>query len=165
MRFRMAFLAMVLLGGCASNPGIVQLAPDTYILTREDRAGIFGSASALKARVISEANAFAESQGKIAIPLSSNEKPVGGPGQWASVEYQFRVVEKTDPEAKRTSLEPRPDVVIQRIDEVTADITVDNQSMRGDLYVELRKLDDLRRRGILTDSEFEREKSKVLSGN
>ena len=165
MRFKMAMLTVVLLVGCATNPGIVRVSPDTYILAREDRAGIFGSASALKARVINEANAFAEGQGKVAVPLSTNERPVGGPGQWAYFEYQFRVVEKTDPEAKRSSLVPRPDVVIQRTDEVTANITVDNQSGPKDVYSELLRLDDLRERGILTDAEFEREKSKVLSGN
>ncbi len=130
MRLGMALLTMVLLVACGTNPGIVRLSPDTYMLSRDDHAGIFGSASALKARVISEANAFAESQGKVAVPLSSSEKPVGGPGQWASFEYQFRVVEKTDPEARRTSLEPRPDVVIERTD--TANVTVDDQSAPRD---------------------------------
>lgn len=54
--------------GCA-NPSIVKLSPDTYLLTKEDHAGIFGSMAKLKADVISQANTFAESQGKIAIPI------------------------------------------------------------------------------------------------
>ena len=33
----------------------------------------------------------------------------------------------------------------------------------GDLYTELIKLDDLRKRGILTEEEFQAEKKKVLS--
>jgi len=61
---------------CA-NPGIVQLSPDTYMIMREDHGGIFGSMSKLKAGVIADANAFAAAQGKIAIPISTNEKPVG----------------------------------------------------------------------------------------
>ena len=32
----------------------------------------------------------------------------------------------------------------------------------GDLYAELLKLDDLRKRGLLTDKEFEQEKKKLL---
>jgi hypothetical protein len=72
--------------------------------------------------VIREANAFAARQGKIAIPLAANEKPVGfGPGQWASFEYQFRVVSKDDPEAVRTSLVPRPDVVVDKTERVSTD--------------------------------------------
>jgi hypothetical protein len=85
MRYTVAlWLSIALLAGCA-NPGIVKLSPDTYMLSREAHGGIFASTSALKAGVINDANAFAESQGKVAIPLSSKEKPMGnGPAQWAS---------------------------------------------------------------------------------
>src|ERR1039458_4970183 len=86
------------LAGCA-NPGIVKLSSDTYMLARTDKGGIFGNASAMKADVIREANAFAASQGKVAIPLATNETPTR-PGQnFASYEYQFRVVDASDPEA------------------------------------------------------------------
>lgn len=165
MRLGFLAFAIALLVGCGSNPGIVRLSPDTYMLSREDHAGVFGSASALKARVIREANAFAESQGKVAVPLSASETPVGGPGQWASFTYQFRVVDKDDPEAQRTSLVPRPDVVIERTDNVTANVAVENPSAPKDTYTELLRLDDLRKRGILTDAEFEREKAKLLSAD
>ena len=151
--------------GC-SNPGIVRLSPDTYMLSREAHGGIFASASALKAGVISDANAFAERQGKVAIPISAKEKPMGnGPAQWASFEYQFRVVAKDDPEVRRTSLEPRPDVVIEKTEKISADVTTKDQSNRsGDLYAELLKLDDLRKRGILTEAEFQAQKTKLLEG-
>lgn len=61
-------LLTTLLAGCA-NPGIVKLSPDTYMLTRTDRGGIFGNASAMKADVIREATEFAAKQGKVAIPV------------------------------------------------------------------------------------------------
>ena len=32
----------------------------------------------------------------------------------------------------------------------------------GDLYTEILKLDDLRKRGLLTDKEFEQQKKKLL---
>ena len=100
MRNTLTFcLTLAALSGCA-NPGIVKLSPDTYMLSREAHGGIFASTSALKAGVISDANAFAESQGKVAIPLSSKETPMGnGPAQWASFDYQFRVVDKNDPDS------------------------------------------------------------------
>ncbi|NQU63751.1 MAG: SHOCT domain-containing protein, partial [SAR324 cluster bacterium] len=79
--------SILLLVGC-SNPGIVKVSPDTYMLFREDHAGIFGSGPSLKAGVIRDVNIFAESQGKIAIPVLQNYKPLGGgPAQWASFEY------------------------------------------------------------------------------
>lgn len=158
-------LSIAALSGCA-NPGIVKLSPDTYMLAREAHGGIFASASALKAGVISDANSFAESQGKVAIPLSSKEKPMGnGPAQWASFEYQFRVVDKDDPEVRRTSLVPRADVVIEKTEKITVDVKTKDQTDRPkDVYAELIKLDDLRKRGILTAAEFEGQKKNLLEG-
>jgi hypothetical protein len=156
----------ILLAGCA-NPGIVQISPDTYLLSREDHAGIFGSSSSLKAGVIADANAFAASQGKVAIPLSTSEKPVGNtPGSWAKFDYQFRVVAKNDPEARRTSLTPRADVVIEKTEKISADVrTKDQTSKPRDTYSELLKLDDLRKRGILSEAEFDAQKKKLLSSS
>ena len=166
MRYTVAlWLSVAALAGCA-NPGIVRLSPDTYLLSREAHGGIFASASALKAGVINDANAFAESQGKVAIPLSAKEKPMGnGPAQWASFEYQFRVVDKNDPEVKRTSLVPRADIVIEKTENITADVKTKDQTERPkDVYAELIKLDDLRKRGILTNAEFEAQKKRLLEG-
>ena len=161
-----AFAALIIvLAGCA-NPSIVQVSPDTYMLSREDHAGIFGSASALKAGVISDANAFAAAQGKLAIPISTHETPVGVMGKWAKFDYQFRVVDKNDPEARRTSLVPRADVVIEKTEKIFVESrTKDESAKPKDVYAELIKLDDLRKKGILSEAEFETQKKKVLIGN
>lgn len=152
-----------LLTACA-NPGVTKLSPDTYILSRTDKGGVFGNASAMKADVIREANEFAEAQGKVAIPLSLKETPMAI-GRFASVEYQFRVVEKSDPEVRRTSLVPRADVVIEKKEKVTADITTNEKiEQKKDVYADLIKLDDLRKRGILTETEFQSQKQKLLDG-
>ena len=149
----------------AGKPEVIQISPDTYMISKADHGGIFGGGlPKLKATVIKQANEFAASQGKIAIPLASSERPMGnGPAQWATFEYQFRVVDKTDPEAKRTSLAARPDTVIsientqpQQITSPAGDGRVD------DLYSKLIKLDDLRKRGLISDAEFEAEKRKLL---
>ncbi|BAN34584.1 hypothetical protein SCD_n00742 [Sulfuricella denitrificans skB26] len=152
------------LSGCA-NPGIVKLSPDTYMLSREAHGGIFASPSALKAGVISDAHAFAEGQGKVAIPISAKERPMGnGPAQWASFEYQFRVVDKNDPEVRRTSLLPPANVLIQKIENISPDIRTKDESIRPvDVYAELVKLDDLRKKGIINEIEFEAQKKKILS--
>lgn len=165
MKLVVLFLVLFI-AGC-STPGPIRLSPDTYMIVREDHGGIFGSAAALKAGVIGDANAFAEAQGKIAIPLASHDKPMGnGPAQWASFEYQFRVVDKNDPEARRTSLVPRADVVVEKTEKVTMDVkSKDETSRPKDIYAELLKLDDLHKRRILTDAEFEAQKAKLLSSN
>ena len=146
----------LLLAGCA-NPGIVQISPDTYLISREDHAGIFGSAPALKASVISDANDFAARQGKIAIPITAQETPAA-PMRWARFEYQFRVVNKDDPEAKRTRLMPRADITIDKRETIS-------EHTKKDIHAELLKLDDLRQRGLLTPAEFEVLKKKLLDGN
>ena len=141
------------------------MSPDTYMLARTDNGGVFGNASAMKADVIREANEFAASQGKIAIPLSLNESPmyIGHP---ASVEYQFRVVDQSDPEARRVNLAPRPNVVIEKTEKTTVDVKTKDQTDRPkDVYAELLKLDDLRKRGILSQEEFETQKKKLLDSN
>ena len=137
------------------------------MLTKEDHGGIFAfNRGKLKTDAIREANAFAESQGKIAIPVSAHEHPVGILGDWASFEYQFRVVDKNDPEARRISLVPRADVVIDKTEKVSVDVRTKDQSDKPkDLYAELIKLDDLRKKGIISDAEFEAQKTKLMSGN
>jgi hypothetical protein len=156
-------LAIATLSGCA-NPGIVKLSPDTYMLSRTDKAGVFGNASAMKADVIREASDFAASQGKVAIPLALNERPMVFGGGFASVEYQFRVVDSNDREVRRTSLMPRADVVIEKTEVISADVRTKDQSSKAskDTYTELIKLDDLRKKGILSEIEFEAQKKKIL---
>jgi Short C-terminal domain len=135
------------------------------MLSRTDKGGVFGNASAMKADVIREANEFAASQGKIAIPLSLNESPMYI-GHFASVDYQFRVVDESDPAARSLSLVPRPDVVIEKTEKRTVDVNAKDQTNRPkDVYAELLKLDDLRKRGILSQQEFEAQKKKLLDGN
>ncbi len=161
---RIFIVCMFFLFGC-SNPSIVKISPDTYILFREDHAGIFGSASSLKAGVIRDASVFAKSQGKVAIPISSNFKPIGnGPAQWASFEYQFRIVDKNDPEFRRTSLIPRADIVIEKKKNSSVDVKSKHKTGKPeDVYTELIKLDELRKKGIITQSEFKSQKKKILS--
>jgi hypothetical protein len=90
-------VAILLLQAC-SNPAPMQLAPDTYVIMKEDHAGVFGSHSKLKMKVYKEAQAMADAQGRVIYPLSMKEKPMGnGPGQWATVEYHFMLLEPSDP--------------------------------------------------------------------
>ena len=154
-----AALGAVFLAGC-SNPGIVQLSRDTYMLSKTQKNSLFGNPSAMKAEVIAEANEFAAKQGKVAVPLSSRETPTAF-SRFASFEYQFRVVDKNDPEAQRVSLVPRPDVVIEKTEKISADVHT-KEEKAPDLYTELTKLDDLRKKGIITDEEFAVQKKRLL---
>ena len=164
MRFAAA-ICLLLFATLASarDPEVVQLSPDTYMISRADHGGIFGGGlPKLTVKVIKQANEFAAKKGKIAIPLASVEHPMGsGPGQWATFEYQFRVVDKNDPEARRTSLQPSANVVV-KMEQPTQSATPP-AAAKPDLYSELLKLDDLRKRGIITEPEFQAQKAKLLA--
>lgn len=155
-------LALVLtagLVGCA-NPGIVPISEDTYLLSRTDKGGIFGNPSAMKAEVFQEAAAFAASKGKVAVPVTVRETPLVVGQRFASVEYQFRLVDKNSPAAKSAFITPRADVVIEKTETLKTDL---KPAENKDSYTELLRLDDLRKRGILTEDEFTEQKRKLLA--
>ena len=163
MRF-IPYLVVLALVACADAP-MVQMSPDTYLIARSDKAGIFGNAAAMKVEVIREASEFAASQGKIAIPISTNETPAY-PGHFATIEYQFKLVDPDSPEAVSTSLEPRADIVIESDVRVREDVRIsDETDNTKDVYTEILKLDDLRQRGLITDEEYETEKRELLDNN
>ncbi|MDD9197421.1 SHOCT domain-containing protein [Aliivibrio sp. S3MY1] len=157
---RLVLVFCLVLAGCA-NPGVVEISPDTYVIFRDDHGGIFGNAGALRAEVIHDANEFAKSKGKVAIPVSSNYTPLGnGPGEWASFEYQFRVVNKSDEEVVRTSLRKQADYVVDKNIKVESTITNGSNS---DIYNELIKAHQLFESGVLTEAEYKQMKAKILS--
>ena len=95
----MAICAFTLCG-CA-NPGVVMVSPGTYMLCREDHAGIYGNPGRMKANVLTDMNAFAAKNGKCAIPISAKEHPVGVLADWASFTVIFKLVETNDPAAQK----------------------------------------------------------------
>ena len=66
----LALLVFIPTGASSADPEVVQISPDTYMITRSSKAGAFTNTSKLKSRVIKQANEFAASQGKIVIPIS-----------------------------------------------------------------------------------------------
>jgi membrane protease subunit (stomatin/prohibitin family) len=154
------FASMVsLLVGCA-NPGIVKVSNNTYMLSKEDHAGMFGNAARLQANVIAQADTFAESQGKVAVGVSTQSIPAG-PGRFASFSYEFRVVDKDDSMARNGMLVARPDLIVQN--NQAAAPAAPTQS--GDVYTKLTQLNDLLQRGIITQAEFDEQKKKILGEN
>ncbi len=128
----------------AKDPEVIQLSADTYMATYQNHAGIFARDTTTKKKVIEAATRFAASKGMELQPLSMDFRDVGvGPGQWPSADYTFKLVPragKSVAEATRTDGPPRAAV-----------------------YNELLQLDDLRKKGILTEEEFEARKAVVLA--
>jgi hypothetical protein len=140
---------------------VVQIAPDTYSISRTDHGGIFGNAGKMKTKVLKEAQDFAASLGKVAVGRHIQEQPMVVGRNFASIEYEFWVVDKDDPAAHREDFHKDPDHVSN--ERVQVEIKQPDNAPKTDLYQELLKLDDLHKRGILTDAEFEQQKQKLLS--
>lgn len=155
--------ALLLISGCLSAQKAVQVSPDTYMVRVEDHGGIFAfNRGKLKGRAVQEANEFAASKGMVAVAVSMKEHPVGILGDWAAVEYQFMVVPKNDPDAKRNPLKPESDLLVDK-SHVGIDLNIEDESSKNaDVYAELIKLDDLKQKGIITEAEFETQKRKLL---
>lgn len=158
-------LGVIVTAGCATSE-IIPMGTDTYMISQTSAGGMFTNMSSLKSEVIKRANSFAESKGRVAIPLASHTTPPA-PGQMPNFEYQFRLVDKDDPRASGAALVPRPDVVVENNVHAppSPGAAQDEESKSKDLYSELVKLDDLRKRGIISDEEFEALKKKLLSGS
>jgi hypothetical protein len=162
-KYFLLLLAAVVTAGCA-GPRIVEMSPDTYMVSLTGH-GIFSSIPNLKADAMDAAHKFAEKQGKVSIPLASSEHPfmMGGPNPW--VELQFRVVDKNDPEARRTHLVQNPDVLIKKEELIVGDVRTKVETEKPDLLAKLQKLGDLRKQGILSEDEFQEQKKKLLQEN
>ena len=159
--FGIAILVTLAALVACSNPGVVKLSDNTYVVSRTSAAGAFTNMAKLRAETIREANVFAASQGKVAVVISDRETvPHTG---FPSYEYQFRLVDPDDVRAADAELSLRGE---SHTENINADIhTTDETEKSEDVYAELLKLDDLRERGILTQAEFETEKKKLLEGN
>lgn len=163
-RLLQAFVASLLLmfvGGCATAPA-VPMGNDTYMISQTSAGGVFRSMSSLKTSVIEQANAFAASKGKVAVPIAGKEAPAY-PGHMPSFEYQFRLVDKSDPRAEGGALIPRADMVVE-MHQSGSGAQGKTPPKTTDVYTELLKLDDLKKRGIISESEFEVQKQRILSG-
>lgn len=106
----LAFGLVVVLVGC-STADIVPMGANTYMISQMSAGGVFANQSKLKSDVMLRANAFAESKGKVAIPVTSTQLgPIPGV-RMPSFEYQFRLVDKNDPGADGGELRSTPDSI------------------------------------------------------
>ena len=136
------FLLVIGLAACAPAP-FIPVADDTYTVSQTTAGGMFKSMSSLRSDVISRANEFASSKGKSAIMVDERESP-GWPGKMPSFTYTFRLAE---------------------IPKTSEKVANGSTAETGDYYDKLLKLDDLRKKGIITNAEFDAQKAKILSGN
>jgi hypothetical protein len=170
--------------GACMGAGVVQLSADTYRLSRADGGGRYPDAAAMKAAVVEDANAFASSRGKIAVEVATREETMRT-GHLSTIDYDFKLVAPGEPAPAAAAAVPAvptapsaPAVALPAergpaavpaagtAATVVPAAVVPSAGSEGkpDLYTELIKLDELRRRGILTDEEFQALKAKLIAG-
>lgn len=89
------------------------------------------------------------------IPIAVDERPYVLGKNTASVKLTFRAVSPSEAESLR------PNVKNTAASPTAHEVDVVQRA--PDAYADLRKLDQLRKDGILTEEEFQREKRKILS--
>jgi hypothetical protein len=160
--FKVFSIASVLALAACASADIIPMGTDTYMISQTSAGGVFTNMGTLKSEVIQRANAFAESKGKVAIPVAAKEQPAF-PGRMPNFEYQFRLVDRNDPRAAGGGLFKTPDVLIENRGQAPSVVVNPPAKERSpDIYSELLKLDDLRKRGIITEAEFEAQKRRLL---
>ena len=168
---RLAFLMFVLLVliGCASSSGVVRTGQDTYMIARTEER-LDGSSNNVKATILKQANQYCESFGKTLKVLGTSQKDMVPFKSDATAEVQFMCLDVNDPRLKLDANDPRlkkeADVRIETNSDISLDLKTTEQSEKTkDIYTELIKLDDLRKKGIITEEEFQTQKEKLLSEN
>ena len=152
----------IFLAGCASNSGVIPIGQDTFMVSRQAATGFSGSGT-LKAEAFQEASQYCEKLGKSLQVVSTHEaSPPYILANFPKAEIQFMCLDAKDAELNRPKLRKEADTVI----EVKKDIRTKDESVKHkDVYAELIKLDDLRKKGIISEAEFAEQKKKLLSEN
>jgi MFS superfamily sulfate permease-like transporter len=164
-----AFLAGIALAGCASTtatgraPEVEALGNNTYSITRVAKHALDRNIDTLKAEAMEDATQYCAARGKqLKVVGMKEEKP------WISVGYFkatiiFKALNAGDAEltAQPAYMAPSPQPAYMAASpQPTA--APEKPVTTGDLYTALMQLDDLRKKGILTDEEFQSEKQKIL---
>ena len=161
-----SILLVLLFAGCASvteqvpDEQVVQVSGNVYEILDVDRRGIFGSEETLKTAVYEKADAFARSKAKVAVPVAARIHRVGILGDWAWFWYQFKLVEPSSQEAGRTV----SSLQIVRDARLSTEFYHERNKVtsESDVEVGIRKLDDLKAKGLLSDQEYREQKKRLL---
>ena len=132
------------------NTGVISGADNTFSVTREAPNTFNRDTDVLKTAAMQEAEKYCQEKGKqLKVVTWSVYKPRFISG-YANAKLVFKALNPGDPElASQPAPLPTADPGLAAVE-------------NDDLYTELLKLDDLRKKGILTNKEFEAQKKKAL---
>jgi len=135
------------------SPKIVSLGDNTYSITVSATNKFTRNTKKLQAQAIDAATQFCTKEGKQFKLVSVNEsKSMYLVGDMAATKITFKALGAGDPELAAAPAETAKPAVKPTPAATPTDA----------LYDELMKLEDLRKKGVLTDEEFTVQKKKVL---
>jgi hypothetical protein len=161
-----SILCLATSGFASSPPPVpVSIGDNTYSLTIEASNAFQRDLDKLKADATSAATKFCSDQGKEIKVLSLEGKMPKFSLGYGKAKIVFKALNPGDPELTAPVVAPGApaQVYAQAPAYAPAPAYVPKHLTTDELYAELVKLDDLRKKGILTDDEFQAEKRKLLS--
>lgn len=162
MRIELVAIAVAtyLVVACTTTTGVVPLGEDTFMIGTSGKSpGGFSGAQA-KANALQEAQKFCAAQGKKVQVVNTQQADMRF-GVDATAEVQFMCLSPGDAELGRPKLRKTPDQLIEVVSPAAPPVAAPPQK-RTDLYSDMLKLEDLKKRGLLTDAEFEDQRRKLL---
>jgi len=138
--------------------GIVSLGDDTYAATRTASTGWVRNTDKLKALALGDAAAYcAKLQKELKVLNTTTDRPGAPLMGIAYAKVVFKALDANDPELRTPVLGTSPEGVTH-----AAAVAPPAKSKTAIFYDDLMLLDDLRKRGLLTDEQFEARKQKLL---
>lgn len=133
-----------------------------YTVTKSGTTG-FTPLGVIRKEAYEEVNQFAASKGMVAEVISVNEVPAGF-ARWPQVDLRFRLVSPAvgNAGAKVPALTIGSQASHDAMGKTTEAETTVVVSKEPDFYTEIKKLGELKAKGLLTDEEFQREKNRLL---
>jgi hypothetical protein len=167
------FAAVLIFGGCKNSVHVDSTGPDTYTLTEVPGTGFERDTQALKDKAQAEAQKYCDSHGKILKVISLEaKKPLYLTG-YVTATIVFEALPPGDPrltQAPAYAATPMGgnqaasnSYAYATPGAAAAPAPANSPEISGDLYTQLLKLDDLRKKGILTQEEFDEQKKKILA--
>jgi hypothetical protein len=162
-------------GGSLEYPkrqGVTELSQNVFQLFREQHGLVLGGDPPLHQQVVEEANEFAEKRGMIVVPIEARVHPTGNVGDWGWCYYKFQLIPKGDMRVSKSASEIRfendprmTDSFFRSLDAAAKPGGLpgaNSPATKQNMYDELIKLEELRKKGILTEEEFQTQKKRVL---
>jgi hypothetical protein len=156
----LTLVALGAISACTTTTGVIPIGKDTFMIGTTGKSPGGFSGTEAKALAFQEAHKFCAGKGR-KIQVVNTQQADMRFGVNATAELQFMCLADGDRELARPKLERTPDQVIQvRGQPVNGDRP--SAVMAKDLYTELLKLEELKRRGLLSNLEFEQQKKALL---